>query len=100
MDTYSVLQAAYPAIQHLDLQNIDTSPMLPYSNVMECFEITALVSALVPRSATFLTLSTLNILDLTSSCIHRYASSLCLQVCDKSIRWQGPFAMNAVSALS
>ena len=86
MSTKVVLEASCPATrQHVELnQSPKTSPrpigasstlpsaILSYTHVMERCEITALLSALVPRSATFsslLTLRTLNLLDLTSSCI-------------------------------
>ena len=59
------------------------SAMLTYSSVRQCFAITALPNGLVPRSATcssLLTLRTRNLLDLISSCIHKYAPLICFQV--------------------
>ena len=63
-------------------------------NIATCFAITALLSGLVPRSAPFsslLTLRTRSLLDLTSSCVHKYATSMCLichfLVCGGCVRW-------------
>ena len=50
------------------------------SRARQRFAITALLIGLVSRPAkcsSLLTLRTRNLLDLTSSCIHRYASSVC-----------------------
>ena len=65
-----------------------------YPNVRQCFAITVLLSGLVPRSATLsslLTLRTRNLLDLNSSCIHKYAhpcASFCQSlVCGGCVRW-------------
>ena len=40
----------------------------------QCVAITALLSGFVTRSATFSSLRTRSLLDLTSSCIHKYAT--------------------------
>ena len=52
-------------------------------DITQCFAITALLSGLVTRSATFSSLWTLrtpSLLDLTSSCIHKYATSMCFNL--------------------
>ena len=54
--------------------------MFTYPSARQCFAITALLSVFVPRSATLsslLTLCTRSLWDLTSSCIHKYATSMC-----------------------
>ena len=45
----------------------------------QCFAITTFLSGLVPRSATFSSRLT-NLLDLTSSCTHKDATSMCFNL--------------------
>ena len=54
-----------PVSQNIATSRSASSPYssLTYTNVMECFKITALMSASVPRSATFSSLLTLRPLD-------------------------------------
>ena len=54
--------------------------MFMYPIVAQCFAITTLLKGFVPRSAmlsSLLTLRTCSLRDLISSCIHKYATSMC-----------------------
>ena len=70
---------ATPCTLHLPF----SSAMLTHTSAKQCLAITPLLSGLVPKSATFsslLTLRTHKLLNLISSCIHKYATSLCFNL--------------------